>query len=119
MEYKLPGNPSSSFIFCSVSRSIWPRIEVEEMAVIYFITFIMPWVRNMQGILSPKLFGVPCLIGVGILLQNPEACRPTFNIGVVIFFQSLRVKERAGAGYLRVLRIVEWIERRAFCGDIW
>ena len=89
MVYRLPGSPNSSFMFCSVSLSIWPRMEGEWIADIYFIIFSIPWVRNMHhGIFRPRLFVVPCLRAVGILLQNPDAWRPTCSIGVVIVFHS-------------------------------
>ena len=68
----------------------------------------------MQGMLRPRLFVVPCLRAIGSLLQNPAAGRPTFNIGAIIDFHSFRDREREGAGYFSVLRMVECMERRAF-----
>ena len=116
---RFPGRPSSSLVVCSVKQSICPRIVLEEIDEIYFINFIIPWVRNMQGMLRPRLFIVPCLRAVGSLLQNPAAGRPTFITGDIIFFQSLRGREREGAGYLSVLRMVECMESKAFWGEVW
>ena len=89
------------------------------MKVIYFIILRIPWVRNMQGLCRPIMLVVPWRSEVGNLLHIPAAWRPTWKSGLVICLHSSRVKDRDGAGYLRVLRIVVLSDRRAFCWEIW
>ena len=116
--YRFPGRPNSSLIFCSVSLSICPRMEGDWIADMYFIILRIPWVINMHGMLRPRFCEEPWRIDVGNLLQKPDAWRPTFNIGDVICFHSFRERESAGAGYLRAFKMVVFMERRAFCGEM-
>ena len=88
------------------------------MKVIYFINFISPCVMYIHGMLSPRLVVVPFLIAVGSLLHIPAAESPALYNGVVISCQSFRVRERAGAEYFSELRMVVFIERRAFSDDM-
>ena len=69
----------------------------------------------MHGIWRPKLPMVPWRRGLGNVLHIPAACKPDLRRGLVIWFHSWRVRDNAGAGYLRVLMIVVCNDSSALC----